>query len=74
MTLDIVLDEKEKGEFAAALRTGDFYMDDWVSKIDLATAQAQHVIDEQNILAQVNAFGGGVQRLNEIVIDIQFFE
>mgnify|MGYP000297470991 CR=1 FL=1 len=68
--LDIVLDKNEQVQFESALLDGSFDMDDWASEIDLATAKAKFTVDEQNILAQVNSFGGGVQRLNEVVIDL----
>ena len=68
--LDIVLDEKEKEDFTTNLLGGTFAMDDWVTKINLATAEATAAKDRENILAQVNAFGGGVERLNEVVVGL----
>ena len=67
---DIVLDEEEEKAFSESLTNGNFKMHDWVAKIDLSTAEAGDPVDQENILKRVNATSGGVQRLNEIVMDV----
>ena len=64
---DILLGREERKAFERALATTGFNPNDWVSKIDLATAKATKQVDQDNILAQVNSTPGGIARLNEIV-------